>query len=178
MSKTVVINFILMQAAWFACVLGAARAMPWIGVIATLFIVAWHLMRAQQAKPEIKLLCIALVIGACFDQIMNSTHLITYQSHGWSNNLVPAWILALWAGFVTALNVSLRWMHGKWLVAIIFGALGGPLAYMGASRLGAVSLNYFPQSHIALGLGWAILTPTLLHLANKFDGYKVKGVKA
>lgn len=178
MSKTVVINFILMQAAWFACVLGAARAMPWIGVIATLFIVAWHLMQAIEAKPEITLLCIALFIGASFDQIMHSTHLVTYQSHGWSDSLVPAWILALWAGFSTALNVSLRWMHGKWLVAIAFGAFGGPLAYMGAARLGAVSLNYYPQSHIALGLGWAILTPTLLLIAQKFDGYKVEGVKA
>jgi hypothetical protein len=37
MSKQVVINFVLIQAAWFACVLGAARGMPWLGVFATVF---------------------------------------------------------------------------------------------------------------------------------------------
>ena len=177
MSKNVIINFTLFQIAWFACVLGAAHNMPWLGVFVTIGIVAWHLYQAKQAKPEIILLLIALFIGALFDQLMQSTHLLTYQAHGWSDNLVPVWILALWAGFVTALNVSLRWMkmiksHVKWLVMILFGAIGGPLAYMGAAKLGAVSLNSMPASAIALSVGWAILTPLLMFLSQKFDGFK------
>lgn len=173
-----IINFVLFQIAWFACVLGAARNMPWLGVIVTVAVVAWHLSQAKQAKLEMMLLIIALIMGAAFDQLMHSTQLITYQAHGWSNNLVPAWILALWAGFVTALNVSLRWMRGKWLVMVLFGAIGGPMAYMGAARLGAVSLNNMPLSHVALGLGWAIMTPLLLVLAEKFDGFKSDGFKS
>jgi hypothetical protein len=168
----VIINFVLFQAAWFACVLGAANDMPWIGVIATVFVIAWHLKQAKEAKPEAILLIITLVIGAMFDQLMLILNLIHYQSHGWSTHLVPAWILALWAGFVTALNVSLRWMQGKWLVAILFGAIGGPLAYMGAARLGAVTLNIYPQSYLALSIGWAILTPVLLMLAKRYDGFQ------
>lgn len=173
MSKQVVINFILFQAAWFACVLGAARGMAWLGVITTILIVAWHLKQAKQTKPEVILLIITLLIGAVFDQVMLSTHLISYQAHGWSDALTPAWILALWAGFVTALNVSLRWMQGKWIVAVLFGAFGGPLAYMGAERLGAVTLNANPQSYLALSVGWAIITPVLLVLARRFDGFSV-----
>jgi hypothetical protein len=171
-NSTVIINFVLFQLAWFACVLGAARDMPWLGVIVTVAIVVWHLRTAKQAKPEIFLLIIVLAIGALFDQMMHSTHLLTYQAHGWSNALVPAWILALWAGFVTALNVSLRWMRGKWMVMIFFGAIGGPLAYMSAEKLGAVTLNNMPASYIALGLGWAILTPLLVMLSQRFDGYQ------
>ena len=175
--SNVVINFILFQIAWFACVLGAARNMPWLGVYVTIGIVSWHLYQAKSAKPEIILLFIALLIGAAFDQIMHSTHLITYQAHGWSNSLVPAWILALWAGFVTALNVSLRWMkdiksQGKWLLMVLFGAIGGPLAYTAAERLGAVALNSMPNSYLALSIGWAILTPMLMILSQKFDGFK------
>lgn len=170
----VIINFVLFQAAWFACVLGAAHSMPWLGVIATIFVIAWHLKQAKQAKQEAILLIITLLIGATFDQLMLTTNLIHYQSHGWSIELVPVWILALWAGFVTALNVSLRWMQGKWLVAIMFGAVGGPLAYMGAAKLGAVTLNAYPQSYLALSIGWAILTPVLLLLAKRYDGYSDK----
>lgn len=175
--SNVIVNFILFQMAWFACVIGAAKNMPWLGVIVTIGIVAWHLSQAKQAKPEVILLLIALAIGASFDQIMHSTHLLTYQAHGWSNNLVPVWILALWAGFVTALNVSLRWMKDiksqvKWLVMILFGAIGGPLAYMGAAKLGAVTLNNVPTSAVVLGLGWAIITPLLVFLSQKYDGFK------
>lgn len=177
MSKNVIINFVLFQIGWFACVLGAAKQMPWLGVIIVVCIFAWHLSQAKQAKPEFILLIIALLFGGIYDQLMLSSGLISYQAHGWSNALVPAWILALWALFVTILNVSLRWLkniksRGKWLVAILFGAIGGPLAYMGAAKLGAVSLNVVPMSYVALSVGWAIITPLLLRLAEKFDGYK------
>jgi hypothetical protein len=172
LSKKTIINFVLFQLSWFACVMGAAKQMPWLGVMVTIVIVAWHLNQAKQAKPEIILLLIAVVIGAAFDQIMVTSNLITYQAHGWSDALVPAWILALWAGFATVLNVNLRWMRNKWWVMVLFGAIGGPLAYMGAEKLGAVILNSMPASYAALSLGWAILTPLLIYLSQKFDGFK------
>lgn len=172
------INFVLFQIGWFACVIAASKQIPWLGVIVVTTIVAWHLSQSKQVKPELILLALALLIGGIYDQFMLSSGLISYQAHGWSISLVPAWILALWAAFVTALNVSLRWLkeiksQGKWLVAILFGAIGGPLAYMGAEKLGAVSLNHLPASYIALAIGWAILTPLLLALSEKFDGFKV-----
>ena len=171
MQPRLVVNFILFQIGWFACVIGAAKQMPWLGVATVLAIVIWHLTQAKQAKKEVQLLIIALVIGGTFDQIMLNHQLITYQAHGWSSMLVPVWILALWAEFVTVLNVSLRWMKGRWLVAVLFGAIGGPLAYMGAEKLGAVTLNHLPISYVALSLGWACLTPLLLKLSQKFDGF-------
>jgi hypothetical protein len=168
-----IINFILFQIGWFACVIGAAKQLPWLGVIVVAVIVTWHLTQAKQAKPEVILLLIALLIGGTYDQFMLSSGLVSYQAHGWSSSLVPVWILALWAVFVTILNVSLKWMREKWLVAILFGAIGGPLAYVGAEKLGAVSLNHLPATYIALAAGWAILTPLLLALSEKFDGFKV-----
>ena len=171
MQPRLVVNFILFQIGWFACVIGAAKQMPWLGVATVLAIVIWHLTQAKQAKKELQLLIIALVIGGTFDQIMLNHQLITYQAHGWSSMLVPVWILALWAEFVTVLNVSLRWMKGRWLVAVLFGAIGGPLAYMGAEKLGAVTLNHLPISYVALSVGWACLTPLLLKLSQKFDGF-------
>ncbi len=161
----------MFQIAWFACVLGAANAMPWLGVAVTAIIIIWHLYQAKQAKAEALLMLIALIIGATFDQVMLSYRLIDYVHHGWSESIVPVWILALWLGFVTALNVSLRWMHGRKLVAFLFGAIGGPLAYLSASKLGAVSLQGI-NSYIALSVGWAVITPLLLLISAKFDGYK------
>lgn len=172
MNKNIVINFVLFQISWFACVLGAAREQPWLGVAVVLACVAWHLAKAKNARNELILLLIALLIGGLFDQMMQSTGLISYKAHGWSTDLVPAWILALWLAFTTTLNVSLRWMHGRWLVAILFGLIGGPLAYLGAVKLGAATLNNPPASYIVLALGWGTLTPLLLIISQKFDGFK------
>lgn len=176
MNKNTVINFILFQAGWFACVLGAAKQLPWLGVIFLGLFLVWHLSQARQPSLELMLIVIAVIIGAIYDLIMTQNKLLTYQSHGWTNSLPAAWILTLWAEFAMTLNVSLRWLKniktGRWLVAILFGAIGGPLAYMGAAKLGAVTIDTLPLSYVALSVGWAIVTPILLLLSQKLDGFK------
>lgn len=156
---------------WFACIIGAAKQMPWLGVIGVAAIVAWHLSQAKQPKLEAYLIVVTIIIGAIYDQTMLQNNLLTYQAHGWSNSLTPTWILALWAEFATILNVSLRWMKRRWLIAVLLGAIGGPLAYMAAARLGAVTIDALPLSYVALSVGWAIITPLLLKLSDRFDGF-------
>jgi hypothetical protein len=167
----IIINFILFQLAWFACVLGAANNLPWLGVVVTAAVVWWHLAHAKPWRAEMRLMLCVLIIGASFDQLLLSFALVDYVHHGWSATLVPVWILALWLGFGTALNVSLRWMRGRHFVAVLFGAIGGPVAYIGAEKLGAVVLIGNP-SYIALAIGWAIITPLLLHISSQADGYR------
>lgn len=171
-------NFILFQLAWFACVLGAAKAMPWLGVGVTLIILGWHFYRAKQAKPEISLMLTALFIGAIFDQSMLTLRLIEYQAHGWStwpwsDYIVPVWILALWLAFASTLNVSLAWMHDHYLTAVLFGAAGGPLAYLAAEKLGAVTVSS-TSAYIALAIGWGVITPLLVRTAKQHNGFTAK----
>ncbi|MDD2833223.1 MAG: DUF2878 domain-containing protein [Methylotenera sp.] len=161
-------NFLLFQLAWFACVAGAAYGMPWLGVSVTLMTTAWHLYQSKRAKPEMLLMFGVLLIGASFDQIMLLSELVTYQQHGWSTSLVPVWIMALWLAFASTLNLSLAWMQGRYLMATVFGASGGPLAYFGAQNIGAVTLPG-SASYIALSIGWAIITPALLYLAKHIN---------
>lgn len=171
MSKSkIIINFVLFQLAWFACVIGASKAMPWLGVLVAFVIAVWHLSQARSQKPELQLMLTCLLVGGLYDQALLSSGLISYIQHGWYAALVPAWILGLWLAFATILNASLRWMHGKYAVSIIFGAIGGPIAYMGAEKLGAVMLHG-SSSYLALSFGWAIITPCLLKLASRFDGF-------
>jgi Protein of unknown function (DUF2878) len=167
----VIINFVLFQAAWFACVLGAANQQPYLGVIVTLLTLAWHLKTASKPIKALKLLGFTLLIGAIFDQCLLSFNLMQYQAHGWQTSIVPIWILALWLGFASALNVSLRWMRGKKLLMLLFGAIGGPLAYLSAEKLGAVVIQK-PLGFVVLSVGWAILTLLLVRLSQHFDGFE------
>jgi len=167
-----IINFVLFQLAWFACVLGAAYHFPWLGVVVTLLVLGWHFFHTKHHKHELLLILTALLIGAVFDQMMLSMNWVNYQAHGWSSDWVPVWILALWLAFASTLNLSLAWMQGRHVIAVLFGAGGGPLAYFGAENLGAVSLPS-TNAYIVLGIGWAVITPTLLLVANKLN--KAKG---
>lgn len=171
-----IINFILFQLAWFSCVIGAGKGMPWLGAIVTMLVLIWHLYQAKTVKAELLLMLYALLIGATYDQSMLSLGYISYISNGWSNAIVPVWILALWLAFTSTLNVSLRWMRNKHSIAVFFGAVGGPMAYLGAEKLGAVILHG-ASSYIALSIGWAVITPVLLLISSHFDGFVYSPVK-
>ncbi len=77
----------------------------------------------------------------------------------------------MWGLFATILNVSLRWLRGRWVMAALFGAIGGPLAYYGGHRLGALEFGNEIVALLALAVGWAVFTPLLMSLATRFDGY-------
>lgn len=176
--KLNLINFIAFQIIWFACVLGAANNLPWLGVVTALTAMLWHFSQANNKKNELCLIVIAMILGGALDQTMLSLKLIEYQHIGnYFNNtlppIVPFWIIALWVGFASTLNVSLRWLREKKVISILFGLIGGPLAYMSAQKLGAVSLTS-QTSLIALGIAWAIATPILLEISTKFDGFKAR----
>lgn len=170
-TKRVVLNFVLFQLGWFACVLGAANQMPWLGFVIAASLAGIQLVFIANPVKELQLMLVASVIGATFDQLILNHGVVHYQANGWSPTIVPVWIIGLWVVFASTLNASLRWMRHRYVVAVLFGAIGGPLAYMAAEKLGAVTLTITPSSHIVLAVGWGLLTPLLMFLSKKFDGY-------
>ena len=166
----VILNFVLFQITWFACVLGSARGYPWLSITVVGLSLIWHLSQAKPKFIEAKWCLIALAIGAIFDQSILSLGIIQYHNNGWSESIVPIWILALWLAFALTFNVSMRWLRGKYLIALVFGAIGGPLAYIAAQKLGAVTLG--EHSLIILGIGWGLITVAFSQISTKFDGFK------
>jgi len=165
------INFILFQIGWFACVVGSAYSFPWQGTVVAIMIVVFHIFKSRNPFLEFSLVFCAILIGAAWDSLLVWMQLLTYTSGMWSPVIAPYWIIALWALFATTLNVSLRWMKGRWLIAAIAGAIAGPLAYYGGFKLGAVNFIDMDYALLLLGIGWALFTPILFLLAQRFDGY-------
>ena len=77
----------------------------------------------------------------------------------------------MWALFATTLNLALRWLKGRPLLASVFGALGGPLAYYAGERLGAVEMPHQASALLALAAGWAVLMPLLTVIARRYNGF-------
>ena len=98
--------------------------------------------------------------------------LVIYPSGQPFGQLAPAWILAMWPLLATTLNVSLRWLKGRYLLAALFGAIGGPLAFLAGERLGAVVFPDTGLTMIVLAVGWATLFPLLMRLSQRYDGFE------
>jgi hypothetical protein len=165
----ILINLLLFQAAWFACVLGGAKGLPWAGPVVVAAVVLYHLRHAQDRHSELLLIAVAATVGALFDSLLVATGALSYPSGQWHPLLAPYWIVALWAAFATTLNVSMRWLEGRRLLGFLFGAVGGPLAYLSGSQLGGVTLEEPVLALAALSLGWGLLTPLLVGIAASLE---------
>jgi hypothetical protein len=163
-------NFISFQLGWFACVLGAANGMPWVGPAVCVPIIALHLATAERPGPEIKLMAAALLIGLVMDSFLVISGWLAYGNGMLVDGMAPYWILAIWVLFASTLNVSMSWLRGRYVLASVFGAIGGPLSYLAGARLGAVELVNAQAALLALGVIWAVTMPVLMRLAEKFDG--------
>ena len=166
-------NFILFQVGWFACVLGgASREYMWAGTVAAAFIVAVHLLRATNLRSESLLVLLTAAIGTAWDSGLMLAGLFTFNGGIVVSGLIPIWMIAMWVIFATTLNVSMTWMKGRYLLAAVFGAIGGPLAYYAGHRLGAVDFNNTSMTMIAVAVGWSVIMPTLMLLTTRFNGYQ------
>ena len=148
------LNITAYQIAWFACVLGAANQLPWIGTTIALAVVALHLALTSQRRVELKLIVAAAVIGLVLDSALASSGLVSFTSGVWIDGLTPHWMLGLWIAFATTLSVSMRWLVTRPALAIAFGAIGGPIAYYAGTKLGAMTLHS-DSALFAVGFFWA-----------------------
>jgi len=166
--RAILVNFAVFEIGWFACVLGAARGRPWLGMAISGLILLGSLLAAGAAWMRQLLLLLAVTaIGFVWDSALSLAGITVYpgMSHGLA--LAPAWIAALWALFAMTLDVSLRWLQGRTVLAIVLGAIAAPLSYYGGARLGALVL---PDRALALwaeAVGWGTLLPGLLLLARR-----------
>jgi len=66
--------------------------------------------------------------------------------------------------------VTLRWLKRRPVVALVLGALFGPLSFLGGARLGAARFVDEPAALATLACMWAVLMPLVMWLSDRFDG--------
>ena len=128
------LNAVLFQMAWFAAVLGAAKGMSWLGPLVMVPVLGVHLARAENRSGEIKLLVAAGILGFLLDTVLVAAGVFLPVPSLFPRPFSPPWMVGLWLNFAATINVSLGWLRGRYLLAVIFGAIGGPLAYYGGAK--------------------------------------------
>lgn len=166
MERTQIFNLIFFNAVWFACVLGAANGMGWLGPLVLVAFAVWQLSISHVRASDLQLLLVAGAVGWLIDTAYIQSGLLSYASPAPSVDVAPWWILALWFNFALTLNHVLRWLQNRFLLAAAFGAVGGPLAYYAGVRLDAVYFEATAMNAlVVLAVAWALVTPLLVWLA-------------
>jgi len=153
-----ILNLLMFQAFWFACVLGG-------NLIAAMALVCFGLLYSRLVGNPLKqwkALLAILVCGGLVDTLMAYTHIITFNAA----DPEPLWLAFLWLGFATLFFHGLQWLRKFSLPLIaLLGAILGPLTYWTGALL---SDNSFPSGLtlfiISYAIAWAILLPLFTHI--------------
>ena len=151
------VNYALYQIGWFACVLGGASHRPWTGCLIALILVGVHLALSVERFHELRLVLLATAVGGAVEMIQIAAGTYRCASGTVNDALPPPWLLAMWAQFATTFRFSLRSVVTRPVLAVLFGAAGGPIAFLAGERLGAVSLlPPLAYGLLRLSVSWAI----------------------
>jgi hypothetical protein len=163
-------NFVIFQAAWFAAVLGAAHQLPLWGTTCVIAAIAWHLGVSARPGPEAVLVALACAIGLVVESAVAMQGHVAYPSGQPVAGLAPYWMVALWGELAIALNVTMRWLKGRWWLAALLGAIGGPAAFSGGVELGGAVFIDKTAALATLACIYAVAMPLLVWLGTRFDG--------
>ncbi len=163
------ISLIGYQMVWLTTVAGAGRGLSWPGLAVLGLYATWHLTRPLERKADIALMVAAVMLGLLLDGGLLHFGLAKYSPDWPLATMAPAWILTLWAAFALTFTQSLRYLQTRPLAAALLGAIGGPLAYLGASRGWHVASLAEPtwRALLWLSIGWGLATPLLALLARR-----------
>jgi len=178
MSRSIIINILLFQLGWFACVLGGAYGHALLGSLVAVAIILFHCYRSTDRITEIRLLTVALIIGFIFESIVSWQGLARYNHGQYFDMIAPHWMILMWPLFATTLNLSMRWLKNLApLLVGLFGAAFAPLAYYAGFKLGAVEYDDLTLSLSIISIAWAALLPALVMFSLKLDGYRSVAAK-
>lgn len=148
--RSLILNALLFQLGWFACVFGAQR--PWLLLLAGACLVA-HFLWICSWREDGRLVLGVLLFGCLLDSSLLHLGVLAFPG---DSPLLPGWLALLWALFATTLKHSLAWSARPWWLGALLGALGGPLSYYAGAQLADVGmpLGTWPTLAVLAGI-WA-----------------------
>ncbi len=159
LNESTVGNALLFNAFWFSACIGRDAFLP---LTAALLLAL--LLCVKQRHATFLLASRIAVIGLLSDATLS--HSGVYQFAG--GDLLPIWLILLWAGFASIITRSLRFLNRNLGLAALFGAFGGPSSYFAGHRFGGVEFGYeLMPTLLIIGFVWACLLPLFFFLARQ-----------
>lgn len=154
------INFVLFQLAWLACVIGGNA----VGTVTVAVVLVIHMLAISRNSSELKLIGLGALIGCIADQSLFLCGLLTTGQQG---VIIPCWLVFLWLAFMTCIRHCMSWMRGMPVLAAICGAVFAPVSYYAGVRLEAISFGSAWLTPLAIGVIWAGFMPLAFWLEKK-----------
>ncbi|HYQ90721.1 MAG TPA: DUF2878 family protein [Candidatus Competibacteraceae bacterium] len=84
-------NIFAFYVGWFACVLGGANHLPWLGTAIALLLIVAHLWWTAQPVRELRLILLSGALGLVLDSLPVVLGWVSYPSGNVIAGLAPYW---------------------------------------------------------------------------------------
>lgn len=158
---TLIRDILIYQAVWLTAVVSGARGAGWVGLGAAVLLA---LLFAEAPRRILRLVTWLLASLAAWtsDAGVRALAGVEFADHSPRWLPSPLWMLALWLNFTVMAGPILGFLRGRFVLAAAIGAVGGPLAYVGATGLGAVSSPLALKAMSLVAIQFAVLVPLLI----------------
>lgn len=158
MNRKLLLNALLFQAGWFACVFSTQQ--PWLLGVPVVVLLA-HFLWVADWRAEGRLVASVLLAGSTLDSLLLQFGVFDFGDDP-TRRLVPLWLALLWALLATTLNHCLAWTARPWWLGSLLGAVAGPLSYWAGASIAGVGLPLGSTPTLLLLAGlWALVMPVL-----------------
>ncbi len=152
----IVVNTVLFKVAWWVCVLGGAWGHPWAGVLMTLPALPLHAWLVGAWRAEAVIILSAGIYGYLVDSALVLSGLMVFPERAQLLGPSPLWMVMLWMGFGATVRTALRFLFARPWIAVLTGAVVGPLSYRGGEALDAVWIDKSTSTTAWLVVMWAL----------------------
>lgn len=166
MSWRSILPWLAFQGVWLVCAFGAARGNSAVGIVSALVFVAAVITWSRQRMRDLLLVAVSGTCGFLVESGLVMSGHIRFAAPWPTEQLAPAWIVALWMAFgATVPAISDKLGAHRLKIAAALGAVAGPLAYLAGARLGALNLlGAATSSFVVLSALWAAVMAGLVEL--------------
>lgn len=163
-----VINFVWFQTIWLLVIFFQYEYLWVVGLLLFAFFVV-----CQTPRQDGVLVFIVALLGLITDGSLTLAGVFNFPDPSYGL-VIPWWLLALWAAFAATLRHSLRYFQSRWLLAVLGGAVFGPVSYAAGERFGAVVFGFeLTPTLIILALVWAVVFPLSVWVSRWVDSSAV-----
>ncbi len=161
------IDFVLFQAAWFACVLATRTDFPHTLPLVGLLLILGRVLLTKRFRQALPFVLACAAIGVCGDAALAAFGFLGFKPYP---NLfgAPLWMVALWLNFGLMIHPLFSWFVKSCPRALIGFAVGGVIAYYSGEKLEVLSLPMGWQSALAVGAEWGMAGMVLRFLQVRF----------
>ena len=146
------------QAVWFSCAWGISHHYPLLPLLVSLVYLNSYISKQSPKKPAYLFLLRILLYGFLLDSTLGLLGFIVYESAypkplDW---LQPWWMSLLWLSFAASAKASFFWLEKRLPLAVVLGAISGPIAYFSGQKLGAF-IKLDTPGYAVLSFGFAVI---------------------